>query len=116
MGAQEQADSLDEQEVAIVMEIAEVIEKGRKGKLQALRNVPKNKLLQESAKVDKVLSKFKTDSITKTNELLYTGAAVVTYTLGVKIDKVADRNETMWNRRLQNKIKLLRKEDRKIKI
>ena len=116
MGAQEQADSLDEQEVAIVMEIAEVIEKGRKGKLQTLRNVPKNKLLQESAKVDKVLSKFKTDSITKTNELLYTGAAVVTYTLGVKIDKVADRNETMWNRRLQNKIKLLRKEDRKIKI
>ena len=105
MGAQEQADSLDEQEVAIVMEIAEVIEKGRKGKLQALRNVPKNKLLQESAKVDKVLSKFKTDSITKTNELFYTGAAVVTNTLGVKIDKVAERNEPMWNRRLQNKIK-----------
>ena len=30
MGAEEQADSLDEEEVAIVMEIAEVIEKGRK--------------------------------------------------------------------------------------
>ena len=30
MGAEEQADSLDEEEVAIVMEIAEVIEKGSK--------------------------------------------------------------------------------------
>ena len=64
MGAEEQADSLEEEEVAIVMEIAEVIEKGRKDKLPALRNVPKKKLLEETAKVDKVLSKFKTHSIT----------------------------------------------------
>ena len=41
MGAEEQADSLDEEEVAIVMEIAEVIERGRKDKLPALKNVPK---------------------------------------------------------------------------
>ena len=67
MGAEEQADSLDEEEVAIVMEIAEVIERGRKDKLPALRNVSKKKLLEETAKLDKVLSKFKTHSITKTN-------------------------------------------------
>ena len=36
---------------------------GRKDKLAALRNVPKKKLLGETAKVDKVLSKFKTHSI-----------------------------------------------------
>ena len=53
MGAEEQADRLDEEEVAIVMEIAEVIERG-----------------------DKVLSKFKTHSITKTNEFFYPGADV----------------------------------------
>ena len=46
MGAEERADSLDEEEVAIVMEIAEVIERGRKDKLPALRNVPKKKLLR----------------------------------------------------------------------
>ena len=46
------------EQVAIVMEIAEVIERGRKDKLPALRNVPKKKLLEETAKVDKVLSKF----------------------------------------------------------
>ena len=71
IGAEEEADSLDEEEVAIVMEIAEVIEKARKDKLPALRNVPKKKLLEETGKVDKVLSKFKTHSITKTNELFY---------------------------------------------
>ena len=71
MGAQEQADSLADQEVAIVMEIAEVIKRGRKDKLAALRKVPNKKLLEETAKVDKVLSKFKTHSITKTNELFY---------------------------------------------
>ena len=58
MGAEEQADSLDEEEVAIVMEIAEVIERGRKDKLPALRNVPKKKLLKETAKVDKVLQRL----------------------------------------------------------
>ena len=52
MGAEEQADGLDEEEVAIVLEIAEVIEKGRRDKLSALRNVPKKKLLKETAKVE----------------------------------------------------------------
>ena len=68
MGAEEQTDSLDEEEVFIVMEIAEVTERGRKDRLPALRNVPRKKLSEETAKVDKVLSRFKTHSITKTNE------------------------------------------------
>ena len=110
MGAEEQANSLDEEEVAIIMKIAEVIEMGRKDKLLALRNVPKKKLLGETAKVDKVLSTFKTRSVTKTNELLLVGAVVVTNRLGVKIDKVAGRKKPMWKRRLQNKIKELRKD------
>ena len=90
------------------MEIAQVTEKGRKDKLPALRNVPKKELLEETAKVDKDLSKFKTHSITKTNELFYAGAFVVTNKLGVKIGTVAGRKEPMWKRRLQNKIKELR--------
>ena len=110
VGAEKQADSLDEEEVVIAMEIAEVIERVRKDKLLDLRNVPKKKLLQETAKVNKVLSKFKTHSITKTNELFNAGAFVVTNRLGVKIDKVAGRKEPMWKRRLQNKIKELSKD------
>ena len=58
----------------------------------------------------KLLSKFKTHSITKTNELFYVGAVVVTSRSGVKIDKVAGRQEPMWKRRFQNKIKELRKD------
>ena len=42
------------------MDIAEVIERGRKDKLPALRNKPQKKLFEKTAKVDKVLSKFKT--------------------------------------------------------
>ena len=92
------------------MEIAEVIDMGRKDKWPALRNVPKKKLLEETAEIDKVLSKFKTHSITKTNELFYAGAVIVTNRLGLKIDKVAGRKEPVWKRRLQNKIKGLRKD------
>ena len=110
MGAEEQADSLDEEEVSILMEIGEVIGRGRKDNLPALRNVPKKKLLEQTAKVDKVLSKFKTHSIIKTNELFYAGAVVVTNRLGVKIDKVAGRMGPIWKRRLQNKIKEPRKD------
>ena len=110
MGAERQADSLDKEEAAIVIEIAEVIKRGRKYKLPALRNVPKKKLLEETARVDKALSKFKTHSITKTNELFYAGAVVVTNRLGVNIDKVAWRKEPMWKRRLQNKVTEPRKD------
>ena len=85
MRAEEQTDSLNEEEVAIVTEIAEVIERSGKDKLSAFRNVPKKKLLEETAKVDKGLSKFKTHGITKTNELLYAGAFVATNKLGVKM-------------------------------
>ena len=76
MRAEEQADSLDEGEVAIVMEIAKVKERCGKDKLPALRNMLKKKLSEETAKVDKNLSKFKTHRITKTNELFYTGTVV----------------------------------------
>ena len=96
------------------METAEVIERGRKDKIPGLRNVPKKKLLEETAEVDKVLSKIKTLSITKTNELFYEGAVVVTNRLGVKIDRVAGRKEPMWKRKLQNKIKELRNDLRQL--
>ena len=71
----------------------------------ALRNLPKKKLLEETTKVDNVLSKFKTHSIMKTNELFYAGSFVVTNRLGVEIEKVARIKEPIWKRRLQNKIK-----------
>ena len=110
MGAEEQANSLDEEEV--VMEIAEVIERGRKDKLPALRNGPKKKLLEETAKVHKILREFKTHGMT--NELFYAGAVVLTNRLGVMIDQVAGRKEPIRKRRFQNKITELRKDLRQL--
>ena len=54
--------------------------------------------------------KFKAHSVTKSNELFYVGAVVVTNRLEVTIDKVAGRKEPMWKRRLQSNIKELRKD------
>ena len=56
------------------------------------------------------MRKFKTNSITKTNELLYAGTVVVANRLGVKINEAVERKEPMWRRRLQNKIKELKKD------
>ena len=42
--------------------------------------------------------------------MFYEAAVVVTNRLGVNIDKVAGRREPMWKRKLQNKIKELRKD------
>ena len=56
------------------------------------------------------MCRFKIHSITKTNEFFYAGAVVVTNRLGVKINKVAERKEPMWWRRLQNNNKELRKD------
>ena len=67
-------------------------------------------MLEETAKIDKVLCKFNTHSITKTNELFYAGAVVVASRFGVNINKAAERKKPMWRRRLQNKIKQLRKD------
>ena len=76
-------------------------------RLPALRNVPKKKLLEETAKVDKVLSKFKTNSITKNSELFYAGAAVVTNRFGVTIDKVAGRKEPCGKESCKKRLKSL---------
>ena len=61
------------------------------------------------------MSKFKTHRITKTNELFYAGAFVVT-NIGVKIDKVTGKKEPMWKRRLQNKVKELRKDLNQLEV
>ena len=106
--ADEEIRNLEEEEVAIIEEIEKVLKRRPKNKLAALRDIPKKNLLEETAKVDKVLCNFITHSITKNNELFYAGAVVVTDRFGVKTNKAAERKEPMWRRRLQNKIKGLR--------
>ena len=106
--ADEEIGNLEKEEVATVAEIAEMLERRQKYKLSALRDIPKKKLLEETAKTDKVLCKFKTHSIIKSNELFYAGAVVVINRLGVKINKAAKIKEPV--QQLQNKIKELKKD------
>ena len=106
----EAVENPEEEEVVINEVTAEMLERRQKDKLPALRDIPKKKLLEEIAKVDKVLCRFKTHSITKTNNLFYAGAVVVTNSLVVKINKEARRKKPMSRRRLQNKVKELRKD------
>ena len=51
--AGEEIGNLEEEEVAITEGIAEVLERRYKDKLPALRDIPKKKLLVETAKVNK---------------------------------------------------------------
>ena len=99
--AEEEIGYLEEEEVAIIEQIPDVLVRIQKLKLPALRDVPEKKLLEETPEVDKVVCKFKTN-ITKTSELFYAGGVVVTNRLGVTINKAAERKEAMW-KRLQNK-------------
>ena len=101
--------NLEEEEVAIIEEIAEVLARIQKGKLPALRDIPRKNLLEETSKVDKVSCKFKAHSIANTNEICY-AIVVVTNTLRVKINKAAEREDPMCRKRVQNKIKELRKD------
>ena len=82
--ADKEIGNLEKEEVAIIEELAEVLGRRQKDKLPALRDIPKKKLFEKTAKVYKVLCKFKTHSVTKTNKLFYAGAIVVTNRLGVK--------------------------------
>ena len=50
--ADKEIGNLEEQDVAIIEEIAEVLERRQKKKLPALRDISKKTLLEETAKVD----------------------------------------------------------------
>ena len=82
-----------------------MLEKRQKEKLTALRDMPKQTLLEKNAKVDKCLCEFKLQSIANNKILFYAGAVVVTNSLGLTINKAAERREPVWSTRLQNKIK-----------
>ena len=82
-------------DVAIIEEIAEMLEKVRKTSYQLLEIYKRRSYQKKILKLKKVLCKFKTHSITKTNELFYAGAAVFTDRLGVKINKATVRKEPM---------------------
>ena len=90
--------------------IEEVMLKTSRARLPTLKRISKEKILVEVKKVDNVLRKIRSENITSTSSLVYTGAVLVTETLGVKLKSKKSRIESMWKRRLENQIKQLRKD------
>ena len=88
----------------------------QKQKVPALRDVLKRTLLEEASKIDKVLVGFKIHSITKTNELFYAGALVVTNWSAARRNKEAGRKEPRQRKKLENPIKELRKDLSQLKV
>ena len=62
---------LREKEVDTILEIVEALDSEHNGKLPALRDIPKRKLMEEVKKDDKVLGKIKTHGIAKTNKCCF---------------------------------------------
>ena len=54
--ADEEIGNLEEEEIAIIEKTAELLERSQKEKLPTLRDIPKKKLLEETAKLDKEVS------------------------------------------------------------
>ena len=109
-------DILTALEVDVEIGNLEEEEEKRKASYQLLKDIPKNNLLEETAKVDKLLYKFRTHSIAKTDALFYAGAVVVAKRLDVKVNMAAERKEPMLERRLQNKNKELKEGLKSVRI
>ena len=67
-------------------------------------------LKREAQKMDYLLAKIRSESITATNDLIYGAAAVITENAGVKIEKGKKQPKPMWKRRLEDQILQMRKD------
>ena len=80
-------------------ELVKLLEKVKKI-LESLLDVSKKMLLEETAKVHKVLGRFKTLNTAKINKLFYAEVVVTPTRLELWKNKKADNMESMWRWRL----------------
>jgi len=77
-----------------------------------MKKVKRRKITEEVNKVNAVLEKVQSLDITSSNDLLYAGALVVTEKLGIITLFQKRIKEPWWKRRIERKIKELRKDSR----
>ena len=95
--------------------LIEIMREPTRKRLPALRGIQRNKLIEEAMKVNEVMGRIRTCTITETNNLIYAGAFVVTERLGIKIDQKQNNNQPMWKRRLEGQLQTARRDLSKIK-
>ena len=99
-----------DEELEIAERLSKVLENAEKSRLPALRSVNKSVLKREVQKMNLLLAKIRSENITTTNDLIYAAAVVTTENVGIKIKKGSKQAEPMWKRRIENQIRLLRKD------
>ena len=79
--------------------LKEIRERNERGQLPSFGGIDRWKLTTITQKVNK--AKLKVESITDVNDLLYSGAVLVTETLRIRVrEKQKEKNKPWWRRRL----------------
>ena len=103
-------EEFSDEELVIAERLFEVLQQPERVKLPALRGVSKSSVKIEVEKMNSLLGRIRSENITVTNDLLYATSVVTTKRLGAKITRKKSQGEPMWKRRLQEQVKLLRKD------
>ena len=108
--AAEDTNDMNEEEKEIMDQLKKVMEMAEIPKPINLRKMDRNRVRKKTQLVNKVIQKYHTNSITGTNKLIRAGAIVVCNLLGVKEKERKEKQEPFWKRRIEQKIKELRKD------
>ena len=74
-------------------------------KLASMKGVERKKLRDTTDKVNSILKRIATNTIGKTNRLIYAGAQVIKAEQGIKSERGKHRKEPGWKTRLEKKLK-----------
>ena len=107
-----------EEEKKTLNRLLEVMRDQKRGYVCDFKKVDRQKLQQETAKINRVLKYIKTNNITETNKLIKGVSIVVAENLGIKVDRQNDmgtrqrgkNQEPWWKRRIQSDIKKIQSE------
>ena len=107
---------LSQDEKKMFQRLKDIRERNEKGRLPSLNGVDRWKLRTITQKVNKVMAKLKVESITDVNDLLYSGAVLVTETLGIKVrEQQKEKTKPWWRRRLEWDVNQLQKDLGRVK-
>ena len=98
--------TLSAEEYDIVNRISEKIGTKRQ-RLPSLKGTNRARLNEIVHKVDSVIGKITSESITDTDDIIYGGAAVATEMIGIKAGKKSNNKESWWRRLLEQRAKEL---------
>jgi hypothetical protein len=104
------ANTLSEEESALLKRLTEIVGKDDKGKIHNLKNFDHGKLSKETSRVNNILKYVPVNNITEVRNLLQAGAVLVGELLEIKEKRPREPQEPFWKRRIQEDVRRLRKD------